>query len=97
MIFTDLIEYIFVGDTKGPVLRYFPFISKIKAGDILTTEQYMSYQKFIYLQFRTLLKISSHSIHIGLREIIRKKLSFICRYQSFGSDVSKSLQLSYLK
>ena len=36
MIFTDLIEYNIVGDTKTPLLRCFPFISKLKAGDIIT-------------------------------------------------------------
>ena len=37
MIYTDLIEYNIVGDTKAPLLRYFLFISKLKTGDIITT------------------------------------------------------------
>ena len=37
MIYTELIEYIIVGDTKAPLLRCFPFVSKLKAGDIITT------------------------------------------------------------
>ena len=36
---TDLTEYNIVGDTKVPLLRFFPFISKLKAGDIITTGQ----------------------------------------------------------
>ena len=36
MIYTDLIEYNIVGDTKAPLLRCFPFISKLKSGDIIT-------------------------------------------------------------
>ena len=43
MIYTDLIEYNIVGDTKAPLLRCFPFISKLKSGDIITTGQYMNY------------------------------------------------------
>ena len=64
MIYTDLIEYHIVGDTKIPLLRCFPSISKLKAGDILTTGQYKSCQTFSNLQFRPLLKKSFHSIHI---------------------------------
>ena len=37
IIYTELIEYIIVGDMKAPLLRSFPFISKLKAGDIITT------------------------------------------------------------
>ena len=36
MIYTDIVEYNFVGDTKAPLLRCFPFISKLKSGDIIT-------------------------------------------------------------
>ena len=66
MYYTDLIEYKIVGDTKAPLLLCFPFISKLKAGDIITTGQYMNYQTFSNLQFRPLLKKSFHSIHIDL-------------------------------
>ena len=37
MIYTDIVDYNIVGDTKAPLLRCFPFISKIKSGDIITT------------------------------------------------------------
>ena len=43
MIYTDLIEYNNFGDTKAPLLRCFPFFSKLKSGDIITTGQYMNY------------------------------------------------------
>ena len=46
MIYSDLVEYSIVGDTKAPLLRCFPFISKLKGGDIITTGQYMNYQTF---------------------------------------------------
>ena len=46
MIYTDLIEYNIVGDTKTPLVRCFPFIAKLKSGDIMTTGQYMNYQTF---------------------------------------------------
>ena len=39
MIYTDIVEYNIVGDTKAPLLRCFPFISKLKSGDIRTTGQ----------------------------------------------------------
>ena len=68
MIYSDLVDYNIVGDTKAPTLRCFPFISKLKEGDIITTGQYMNHQTFSNLQFRPLLKNSFHSIHIALRE-----------------------------
>ena len=42
MIYSDLVEYSTAGDTKVPLLRCFPFISKLKGGDIITTGQYMN-------------------------------------------------------
>ena len=36
MIYTDLIEYNIVGDTKAPLLLCFPFISKLKSGSLET-------------------------------------------------------------
>ena len=78
MIYTDLIEYNIVGDTKAPLLRCFPFISKLKSGDLITTGQYMNYQTFSNLQFRPLLKNSFHSIHIDLRDTSDEKIPFVC-------------------
>ena len=63
MIYTDLIKYNIVDDTKVPFLHCFLFLSKLKAGNIITTGQYMNYQTFSNLQFRPLLKNSFHSIH----------------------------------
>ena len=60
MIYSDLVGYNIVGNTKTPLLRCFPLISKLKGGDILTTGQYMNYQTFNNLQFRPLLKNSFH-------------------------------------
>ena len=77
MIYTDLIVYNIVGDTKAPMLRCFPFISKLKSGDIITTGHYMNYQTFSNLQFRPLLKNSFHSIHIDLRDTSGEKIRFV--------------------
>ena len=46
MIYTDLIDYSIVGDTKVPLLRCFPSTSKLKAGDFVTTGLYMNYERF---------------------------------------------------
>ena len=56
MIYTDIVEYNIVGDTKAPLLCCIAFISKLKSGDIITTGQYMNYQIFQKLQFKHLLK-----------------------------------------
>ena len=78
MIYSDLVEYNFVGDTKAPLLRCFPFISKLKGGDIITTGQYMNYQTFSNLQFRPLLKNSFHSLYIDLRDPSGEKIPIKC-------------------
>ena len=72
MIFTNLIENNIVGDTKAPLLRCFP--SLLKAGDIITTGQYMNYPTVSNLQFRPLLKKFFHSIHIDLRYTSGEKI-----------------------
>ena len=77
MIYSDLVECNFVGDTKAPLLRCFPFISKLKGGDIKTNGQYMNYQTFSNLQFRPLLKKFFHSIHIYLRDTSGEKIPFV--------------------
>ena len=77
MIYTDIVEYNIVGDTKAPLLYCFLFISKLKSVDIITTGQYMNYQTFSNLQFRRLLKRSFHSIHIDLRDTSGEKIPFV--------------------
>ena len=77
MIYSDLVEYNFVGDTEAPLLRRFPFISKLKGGDNIAFGQYMNYQTFSNLQFRLLLKNSIHSIHIDLRDKSGEKVPFV--------------------
>ena len=77
MIYTDIVEYNISGDTKAPLLRCFPFISKLKSGYVITTGQYMNYQTFSNLQFRRLLKKSFHSIHIVLRDTSGEKIPFV--------------------
>ena len=77
MIYTDIVEYNIVGDTKVPLLRCFPFISKLKSGDIIFTGQYRNYQIFSSVHFRRLLKNSFHSIHIDLRDTSGEKIPFV--------------------
>ena len=76
-IYRDIVEYNIVGDTKTPLLWCFPFISKLKGGDIITTGQYMNYQTFSNLQVRPLLKNSFHSIHIDLSDPSGEKIPFV--------------------
>ena len=77
MIYCDPVEYSIFGYTRAPLLRCFPFISKLKGGDIITTGQYMNYQTFSNLQFRRLLKNSFHSIHIDLRDTSGEKIPLV--------------------
>ena len=77
MIHTVIVEYNNVGHTNAPLLRCFPFIPKLKSGDVITTEQYMNYQTFSNLQFRRLSKNFFHSIHIDLRDTSGEKIPFV--------------------
>ena len=77
MIYTDLIEYNIVGDTKAPLLRCFLFNSMLKAGDIITNGQYMDFQTFSNLQFRPLLKKFFQSLRINLRNTSGEKTPFV--------------------
>ena len=52
MIYSDIVEYNIVGDTKAALLQCIPFISKVKIEDIISTGQYMNYQNFSNLQFK---------------------------------------------
>ena len=76
-IYSALVEYNIVGDTKDPLLRCFISISKLKGGDIITSGNYMNYITFSSLQFRPLLKNSFHSIQIDLRDTSGKKIPFV--------------------
>ena len=75
MIYSDIVEYNIVGDTKAALLRCIPFISKIKNGDIISTGQYMNYQNFPNLQFKKI-KNSFHSIKLELRDSYGEKVPF---------------------
>ena len=77
MVYTDIVEYKFVGDTQTSLLRCFPFISRLKSGDIITIAQYMNYQTFSNFQFRLLLKNFFHSIHNDLRDTSGEKIPFV--------------------
>ena len=56
MIYSDIIANKIVGDTKTPLLRCIPFISKVKNGDIISTGQYKNYQSLTNLQFKKFIK-----------------------------------------
>ena len=77
IIYADIVEYKIVGDTKTPLLRCFPFISKLKFGEIITLGQNMNYQTFSNHQFGRLLKNSFNSIHTDLRNTSGEKIPFV--------------------
>ena len=77
MIYSLIIEYNIVGDTKTPFLRCIPFISKVKSGCINSTGQYMNYQSFTKLKFKKLLQNSFQSIKIDLRDSTGVQIPFV--------------------
>ena len=76
MLYSDIVEYNIVGDTKAALLRCIPFISKIKNADIISSGQYMNHQNFPNLQFEKILKNSFHSIKLELRNSYGQEIPF---------------------
>ena len=76
IIHTDMLEYEEVSDTKAHSCIFF-FFSKLKAGENITTGQYMNYQTFSNLQIRPLLKSSFNGIHIDLRDTSAEDTPFV--------------------
>ena len=74
---TDLIELNFEDDTKNPLPRCFLIILELKTRGITTTWQYENCQTFNKLQFRPLLKNSSHNTDVDLRDTSGEKLLFV--------------------
>ena len=73
MIYTDLIEYNIVGDTKAPLMRCFFFEAQVwRHYNYWTVHE--PNMTFSNLQFRPLLKNSFHSIHIDLRDTSGEKI-----------------------
>ena len=95
MIYRGLIEYTIAGDTKVPLLRCLPFISKLKSGDIITTGQYINYQTFSNMQLRLLLKFFFIVIILTWETRAVEKYPLYL-YQSFCFVVQKNLQHSFL-
>lgn len=77
MIYTDIIEYNIIGDTKAPLLRCFPLMSKLKEGSSITPSHFMNYQTFQNLQYKKLLKNSFHSVQVELRDDKGELLPFL--------------------
>ena len=75
MKYTELIEHKMLSNTKTPLLRCFFFTSKLTAGDVITTGQYINIQAFTTLPFRPLLEKFFPSIHIDLRNTSCEKVS----------------------
>ena len=77
MSYTDIVEYNIVGDTKAPLLRCIPFYIQTEIWQYYYTGQYMNYQTFQNLQFKSLLKNAFHSIRIELRDATGEKIPFV--------------------
>ena len=71
MIYTDLIEYIIIGDMKTLQPRCFLSRSQLKDGDNITTVEYMNYQTFSSRNSDHRSRIF-FSIHIDLRDRAKK-------------------------
>lgn len=63
MVYSDIVEYDIVGDTKAPLLRTFPFMHRQSSSSFPT----ISSMTFDQLQFRKLSRHNFHSIRIELR------------------------------
>ena len=76
MVYTDIVEYSVIGDTKAPVLRCFPFEQRLSR-DRISVTKFISNNSFDNLQFRRLLRNSIHSIRIELRTQTGELIPFV--------------------
>ena len=81
-VYTDIIEPGFMGDTKVPLLRSFPTMSKIKLGH-LSFDQYTRHKDFPTILCKKVTKDHMHSISVQLRDETGKLIPF------FGSANTK--------
>ena len=76
MVYTDIIEYSVIGDTKAPILRGFPFEQRL-SHDRISVTKVLNNSRFDNLQYRRLLKNSIHSIRIELRSQTGELIPFL--------------------
>ena len=77
MIYSDIVEYSILGDTKTALSRCIRFISKTKKGDVISTGQYINYQNFPNLQFKKFPKNFFHGIKLELLDSYGENVPFI--------------------
>ena len=77
MVYTDVVEYNIIGDTRAPLLRCFPYMKKLGPGHQISSPTYVHYQSFERPQYRKLLKNNFHSIQVELRDAIGQLIPFI--------------------
>ena len=96
IIYTDLIEYIFVGNTKAPFLRWLFLFRSYRLETlylmdstwIIKSMVTMNYQIYGDLQFRPLLKKYFQKIHIDFGDASgEKNMLCVCRYLLSCFDV----------
>ena len=74
MIYSDIVEYSIVGDTKAAILRCIPFISKVTYGRMISTGQNMNCQNFSICSLKDILKLIPQHKTRGIL-MLRKFLS----------------------
>lgn len=84
--YVDIIEHAVIGDIRAPVLRSFPYGTKLKssnkvisyyADERIRIETYMTHLSFTDLQYRKLSKNSFNQISVMLRDQTGSLLPFI--------------------
>ena len=78
LVYTDIINYQYVGDTKAPVLRIIDCGRRLKNGSTtLTTVSTLTKKSFSILEYKKLLKSTIDSIKIELRTDIGSLIPFV--------------------
>lgn len=86
IVYIDIIEHGVIGDTRAPVLRAFPFGTKMRTGnkdysnfldERIRIESYMTHLSFNDLQYRKLIKNSFNKISVMMRDQTGSLLPFI--------------------
>jgi hypothetical protein len=74
-VYTDIVEYSHIGDTKAPLLKVVPLNTRMR-NNALYCQQAISNKEFDTLEFKDLIQHDFHSITVHLRDSTGNPINF---------------------
>ena len=99
LIYTNMIEYQYVGETKAPLLRVIDLKQRLKNGIETTSEELEPTHRIVFfsnLDYKKLLSNTIQSISLELRPETRQLLPFSGTSKFFNSTIQKIFRLAWI-